>query len=902
MTTEHSAPGISTLPGSPTLPRRTTLAGLRERFGVYAITGALALSAAAIVALLNAGPNRAPATPHIEWWMLAALYLIAESFPVHLAVGKETHSFSLSEVPLLLGLFLSTPTELLLGQAVGAGIALIVRRHNSFTKLTFNLASFAFSTSFAIVVFQVVGDAQVPFGPRDLVAGILAALVADFMSGITVQAVIAVSTGEMPDWSGGVGTGAAYVLANATLGLVGTLLITSRPETSWLAGALALAMYGAYRISERQRQRQVRVMGLHEATREVQEALTSENVTHRLLERARQMFGAERAELLVLPHAGQKASLTMVGTDGQSVETTLDRLETTEGICGRVAAEGVGIRMSAAGAPDRLRAWLAGEGIRDLMSAPVRGESGIVAVLTVMNRHGNIGGWAEEEVPLLETLANHAGIALRNGELVAGLAQRAAENEYQARHDALTDLPNRTQFAHLVDAAIGGQPPPTALLSIDLDRFKEINDTLGHANGDEILRGVANRLRAILCEHEVAARLSADEFGLLIWGDDGAHAIAEASGRVQRCLEQAFDVSGLSLNVSATIGAAVVGADGRDAATLLRHADVAMYVAKAAHTPLELYASERDVYSPARLALVGEFRRAIDSGELVAWYQPKISMATQRIIGAEALARWVHPVRGIVRPDEFIPIVEQTNLLRPMTLHILRTAIERFALLRQTDHDIGVSVNLSARNLLDTDVARSIESMLEAVDLPAEALTVEVTESAMMSDPERSIGTLTDLRDLGVHVSIDDFGTGHASLAYLKRLPVNELKIDKSFITHLMTDSSDQSIVRSTIELAHELGLTCVAEGIEDQRTLEWLAAHLCDIGQGYLFGKPMPADDFARLARLDQLGALSVAAGNAGRGGGRAVSANEEGVRSAPRTYRPHGAMAGRTPGSGAF
>ncbi len=871
------------------------LAVLRQRFGVYLLTCGLSLAAVCIFVALSAGPLRAVGHPQLSWWVLAVLYFIPEAFPVHLSVGKETHSFSLSEVPLLLGLFLATPGDLLLGQAVGAGIALVVGRHNSVKKLTFNLASFAFSTSVAIVVFQFLSNPAEGFWLRDLFAGFVAALVADLMSGVTVQAVIAVSSGQMPEWDG-IGAGAIYVLANASLGLVGVLLLTFRPETSWLAAALALAMYGAYRVSERQREHELRLVGLHDATRDVQQALSGATVAHRLLDRARAMFGAERAELLVLPHDEVRATRTTVGPDGESVDVTLDRLATTEGVWARAAAEGIGVRLTASSASDRLRAYLGSEGIRDLMAAPVRGEDGtVVAVLTVMNREGNVGGWREEEVPLLETLANHAGIALRNGELVDGLAARAAENEYQARHDALTGLANRTWFTQLVDAALASKAPPAALLSLDLDRFKEINDTLGHQNGDQILRSVADRLRSVVREPEVAARLSGDEFALLVWGEDGTRAAADAASRIHRCLEEAFDVSGLALNISATVGAAVVSPDAADAGTLLRQADVAMYLAKAAHTPLEQYSPERDEYSPARLALVGEFRRAIDSGELVAWYQPKVDVATGRIVAAEALARWVHPVRGLVRPDDFIPIVEQTNLLRPMTLRILRDAIECFASLHRLGIELGISVNLSARNLLDPDIPRAIASMLRSSGLPSDLLTVEVTESATMSDPERAIATLGELRDLGLHISVDDFGTGHASLAYLKRLPVTELKIDKSFITHLASDGSDQSIVRSTIELAHELGLTCVAEGVEDEWTLEWLGAQSCDQAQGFLFSEALPADEFTRLIRMDRLAALSADGPDAAATTVRDMPRRRAGIRASRRACLAHGATQGR-------
>ncbi|MEA2621401.1 MAG: hypothetical protein QOH61_311, partial [Chloroflexota bacterium] len=831
---------------------RKALAELRQRFGVSILTMLLAAAAIGIFTLLNSGSVRPPAVPSIPWWVLAALYALAEAFVVHLAVGRETHSFSLNEVPLLLGLFLATPGDLLLGQAVGAGLALAIYRRNNLKKLAFNLSSFAFSTTVALVVFHTVSDPGGLLGPRDWIAGFLAALVADFMSGVTVQAVIAVSTGERPDWSASA-TGAVYVLANASLGLVGTLLLTTRPETSWLAAVLTLAMFGAYRISERQRERHLRLLGLHDATQEVQEALSSEAVTTRLLERACTMFGAEQSELLVLPRGRATARRTRVLHDGAVDQQKDLQLEATEGVWARVASEGEGVRLSATGAPERLREHLQAEGIRDLMAAPVRGEDGVVAVLTVMNRQGNVGGWREEELPLLETLANHAGIALRNGELMEGLAARAAENEYQARHDALTGLPNRTWFAHLIDTAIAGPVRPGALLTMDVDRFKEINDTLGHRNGDKLLRGIAARLQSILEPGDVVCRLSADEFALLVSGPATVDAARAAADRVQRCLEQPFEVEGLMLNVSASIGVAVIGRDGDESGILLRHADVAMYLAKAAHSMVEVYTPERDEYSPSRLALAGEFRRAVDSGELEAWYQPKVDVASGRIVGAEALARWIHPVRGLVRPDDFIPIVEQTNLLRPMTLRVLRSAIERCAAWHRMGFPLSVAVNLSARNLLDPELTADIRAMLEEAGLSATSLTLEITESAMMADPERAIATLGELRALGARIAVDDFGTGHASLAYLKRLPVDELKIDKSFVMGLDADGSDRSIVRSTIELAHELGLTAVAEGVENAWTLEWLAEQRCDLAQGFLISMAVPTEDFERLLRSQQ-------------------------------------------------
>ncbi len=839
------------------IPRRA-LADIRQRFGVGFLTVALAVAAISIYELLSSGPIRTPGAPTIPWWALAVLYLLAESFPVHLSIGKETQSFSLSELPLTLGLFLSAPGDLLLGQAVGAALALTLKRRNSFRKLSFNLSSFAFSTAVAIVVFQVLGDPTNALGPRDWLAGFAAALVADFVSGVTVQVVISVSSGTKPDWAGSA-AGAIYVLANASLGLVGTLLLVTRPETAWLAGVLTLAIYGAYRISEHQRERHNRVLGLHDATRTVQDALSAQSVADRVLERACAMFGAESAELLVLPHDSTPAIRTRITAAGEVTREPVDRLDATEGVWARVASEGEAVLITTAAASERLREHLQSRGIRELMAAPVRGRDRVVAVLTLMNRQGNVGGWSNEELPLLETLANHAGIALRNGELLEGLAARAAENEFQARHDALTGLPNRTWFAQLVDEAVASEHPPAALLVADLDRFKEINDTLGSQNGDVILKAVAERLRGLQEKPMVVARLSADEFALLVEGEPAVDSASAAAARVLQALDQPFAVSGLMLNISASLGVALVGRDGIDSGTLMRHADVAMYQAKSGHRAVEFYAAERDEFSPARLALAGEFRRAIDTGELVPWFQPKVDVASGRVVGGEALARWIHPVRGVVRPDDFIPIIEQTNLLRPMTMLILREAVERCASWHAQGFRMGVAVNLSPRNLVDDDLVRSIGATLDAAGLPATALTLEITESAMMDDPDRAIATLREIRELGCKVAVDDFGSGHASLAYLKHLPVDELKIDKSFVTNLETDRSDQSIVRSTIELAHELGLVCVAEGVESAWTLDWLGAQNCDLAQGFLTGMAVPAEEFERIARMRAHGAPGI-------------------------------------------
>ena len=315
--------------------------------------------------------------------------------------------------------------------------------------------------------------------------------------------------------------------------------------------------------------------------------------------------------------------------------------------------------------------------------------------------------------------------------------------------------------------------------------------------------------------------------------------------RILVALEQPFIMQGLTLEASASVGIALYPEHGADVDTLIQRADVAMYAAKGAHGGCEVYAPEDDHYSRERLALVGELRRGIDEGELVTYYQPKIDIVSGDIVGAESLARWNHPTRGLVMPDDFIPTTERTGLLRPFTLLSLSDSIRQLAAWRAAGHALTVAVNLSVRNLLDLELPNDIARLLAKNGVPASALVLELTEGTLMADPARTLAVLERLHRIGLGLSIDDFGTGYSSLSYLKRLPVDEIKIDKSFVMHMDTDENDRVIVRSTIDLARNLGLKVVAEGVETQEVWNALREMGCNVGQGYYFGKPMPAADF---------------------------------------------------------
>jgi diguanylate cyclase (GGDEF)-like protein len=426
------------------------------------------------------------------------------------------------------------------------------------------------------------------------------------------------------------------------------------------------------------------------------------------------------------------------------------------------------------------------------------------------------------------------------------LRDQSRENRHQAMHDSLTDLPNRVLFSDRVEQAIvlskrSGNGIAVALM--DLDRFKEVNDTLGHHSGDSLLASVGARLKAAVRESDTVARLGGDEFGVLFAGVGDLYSALELARKLQQALDEPFTLDGLQFEMEASIGIAVYPDHGEDATDLLQHADIAMYVAKREHAGVQLYKAEQDEYSRDRLALLAGLRKALDHGELVLYYQPKVDLRSGRVHGVEALVRWQHPERGLVPPDEFIPLAEHTGLIRPLTAYVLEAAAGQCSAWRRGGGGIemSVAVNLSARILHDRGLPEQIARLLERWSLPPDALEIEITESAIMSDPVRALAVANRLSDLGVGLVIDDFGTGYSSLSYLKQLPVSELKIDKSFVLDMDSSDNDMAIVRSTIVLGHNLGLKVVAEGVETVEVQDRLAALGCDLAQGYLYGRPSP-------------------------------------------------------------
>ena len=436
------------------------------------------------------------------------------------------------------------------------------------------------------------------------------------------------------------------------------------------------------------------------------------------------------------------------------------------------------------------------------------------------------------------------------------LAARQAENEYLALHDALTGLPNRVLFHQRLVEAIDSLGPDgrIAVMLMDLDHFKEINDTLGHHFGDMLLKEVGPRLSSVLREGDVMARLGGDEFGILLPDVLGADVELAIVHRLLAALEEPVAVEGLALGVSGSIGIATYPDHSRDAESLLRRADMAMYASKESGGGYEVYHEEMDRHSPAQLELIGSVRPALDAHEFVLFYQPKVRLSDGWVTGAEALIRWRHPRLNLLPPDRFIPMVERTVLLRPLTHYVLNEALRQWREWAESGAPIEIAVNVSPRSLLDLQLPAQVGTALETWGVPPEFLKLELTESFLMSDSGRSAGVLEELSAIGVSLSIDDFGTGYSSLSHLKRLPIREIKIDRSFVMGMREDPNDAMIVRATSDLGRNLGLRVVAEGVEDGATRDLLASFGCDEAQGFLFSHPLPAEEFDPLRAVAPL------------------------------------------------
>ncbi len=618
-------------------------------------------------------------------------------------------------------------------------------------------------------------------------------------------------------------------------------------------------------------QKEAEISMLLEVTTLVGGETNLQKVFDLVAERARVLVQAETVTIPIL--TPDQSSYTYRAAAGRNAEELVNaNLPIDIGICGWVLRH-------------RKPWW---RGILDLLNANERNqwekEAGTVVLVPLVGKRQFLGGIAginkagggefdKRDLDLLTMFASQVGVAIENVMFLEELnrsKQRAEafkeklettnqqlsrtneELQHLAVHDPLTNLPNRTLILDRLQQAIltaKRKQHPMSLIMVDLDHFKEVNDTLGHAVGDQLLINIGKRFQSTLREPDTLGRLGGDEFAVVLPEADRDAALTVAR-KLHNALQEPVKVDHSSFSIGASMGIAIYPEHGFDPSSLLKGADVAMYVAKRNRDELAVYDAAQDTYNPDRLELLRDLRTAIQDQEISLAYQPKLDLASGVLVGVEALARWTHREKGSIPPYEFVPILEQTGLIRPFTLYVLEQAVQYSKHCQEQGFELGVAVNLSVHNLRDERLAAQIADILRRYELDKRLLSLEITESAIMNDPEQSLGVLSELEAMGVQLSIDDFGTGYSSLSYLKRLPVAQLKIDRSFVHDMIEDNNNAMIVRSTIDLAHNLGLSTVAEGVETREVLDTLKEMGCDMAQGYLISRPIPGDELLDFLR----------------------------------------------------
>jgi diguanylate cyclase (GGDEF)-like protein len=808
---------------------------------VWAWIAALAAAAVALYATELAGLGAAFEHPRLEWWVLAVIFCLAESFPVHLDFRSETHSLSLSELGIVLGLFFATPTSLLAGFVIGAGVALVFVRRQRPLKVAFNLAEFTLSTGIAVVVFRAIAGLGDPHGPAGWLAAVAGAAAFGLVSVVLVAATITLAAGGAPwrELPTTVGLGLVGSLASASLALAAVVMLEADTRSVWLLVVPAACWALAFRAYGQQRKRHEHVQFLYQTMRATQGAPELRTAVRELLLAARAMVSAEYAAILLVDASSDQALHSVVSPASELLMEPVLPTAAAQRMIGSVSGRDSTLLLPRGRGRHAADEYLAELGLDDAIVMSLRREHTVFGVLVVGNRLGDVSTFNADDRTLLETFAGHASVLLENDRVKEQL-------RYQAFHDALTGLPNRALFAERVRGALAERANRTIVLFVDLDDFKSVNDTLGHTAGDELLAAVAERVRACLRPGDTAARLGGDEFGVLLEGafDDDA---AEIAGRLVDAMRAPFSLHGREAHVHASIGIASGASGAATADELLMQADVAMYSAKAAgKRQYATYEPQMHARIRGRHDLAASLEVALERDEICVYFQPIVTLSDRRTVAFEALVRWLHPTRGLLAPDTFLPLAEERGLMPEIGRAVLRTACATTARWQQLPGCGGlrVAVNLSPGELLRPEVVDDVAVALSESGLPSGSLVLEITESGAMSDRTGAVAALHALRQLGVGLALDDFGTGHASLSHLRDFPIDMLKIAKTFVDRLERGASDVTFVDAILRLAATLELSVVAEGIERAEQAELLRRLDCGLGQGFHFARPLSPDD----------------------------------------------------------
>jgi diguanylate cyclase (GGDEF)-like protein len=812
---------------------RPRVAVQRSEEFAWFITGPLAVIT--ILLIFPAVAGRRPVLgPWPELLLFLAMFVAAEATTLNFQVRRHSLIVSLTEVPLLLALFYLPPLPLLAIRVISS-LVVQSRRRTVPVKFFFNTANIAAATAAASLIVYVLGPLK-DLSPRSWLVLLVAVSVSVLSTMVGVIGVISLVQGgvSVRRMTGIAAPGLVVVSINATLGLVVLLVIQRSPWAVLLLVGLAAALIVLYRSYAQFLRQHKSLSQIYELTRAITETRNDGTLADVLLVRVRELLQAEYATLWLPAHGRYPENLLSARVDDRGL---LDLSATPEGVRKRAVGTGETVAVGAKLGDEDLRAAVREAGIKDVIVVPLRSGTAVIGTLEVAGRLGDQARFGPDDVRLLETVAAHTAVAVENSRLVDRL-------RFDAYHDGLTGLPNRRRMLGALEEAVKVRAPGevVAVIQFDVAGLRDVNESLGHAAGDKVLAEVARRLRTLAPPAALVARIGGDEFVATL-RMEGTEAACTLGAELRLALQDPMEIGSLTLDVDTAVGIAVHPDHGSEPATLLQRADVATQTAKTISSAVQLFSLGLESRSARRLGLAGDLRRALDNDELRVVFQPKVSLRTRQLVGVECLARWEHTAHGSVAPEDFVAVAEHTGQLGRLTDVVLREGLRRCRDWADASRPLNVSVNLSPRTLMDPGFPDRVSELLDEFGVAPHQLTLEITEDGVIRETDRPMPTLRRLYDLGVRLAVDDFGTGYSSLSYLRRLPVHEVKIDRTFVQGMATDPGDLAIVRAVVDLSRHFGLTVVAEGVESELTLSLLEEIGCDIGQGFLFSRPLSHD-----------------------------------------------------------
>jgi diguanylate cyclase (GGDEF)-like protein len=806
----------------------------------WLITAPLAAIAVILVAPAVAGHGSAPLlSPWPITLLFFGLFLLTESTQIHVEIRRHTVRMTLTEIPLVLALFYLSPLSLLAIRV--AAMALVQSRNRvAVVKLAFNLANLVAGNSAAILIVHTFGAS--PLGPLRDTSPLTWLVVFAAMGANLVFTMIAV-IGVISLIQGGmsvkrvvrIGTPSLVVCAlNSTVGLVVLLAVERSGWAVLLIGGVGAALVVVYRAYAQFLRQHKSLAEIYDLARVIAETRNDGTLADVLLGRVRELVRAEYATLWLPAQARYPEMLLSARVDDGGL---IDLSPTPEALRSRAVETGETVAVGPKLGDNELRLVLHEAGVKDAIVVPMRSGSAVIGTLEVASRLIDPATFGPDDVRLVETVAAHTAVAVENSRLVDRL-------RFDAQHDALTGLPNRRRITGALEEAVKVRAPGevVAVIQFDVSGLRDVNESLGHAAGDRLLAEVARRLRAQAPPAALVARVGGDEFVMTLRMGSADEAI-ELATDLRRTLQVPMEIGSLTLDVDTAVGVAVHPDHGSEPAALLQRADVATHAAKSTSSAVQMFNLGLESRSARRLGLAGDLRRALDNHELDVVFQPKVTLVGRQLVGVECLARWEHGAHGSVSPEDFVAVAEHTGQLNRLTETVLREGLRRCRQWADASRPLNVAVNLSARTLTDPDFPDRVSALLAEFGVAPRQLTLEMSEAGVTSDSDRPLPTLRRLHQLGVRLAVDDFGTGYSSLSHLRRLPIDEVKIDRAFVQGMATDPGDLAIVRAIVDLSRNFGLTVVAEGVESELTLTLLEEIGCDIGQGFLFSRPLSYD-----------------------------------------------------------